>query len=105
MRHYSLRTRYRRISKDRGTVYFIANQGLVKIGFTRRSVKLRAKELNPNGPAFQIIAAVEGSHTVERSLHLRFLPLHVGGEWFKYKGALKQFLDELQSKVVAAEAK
>ena len=93
---YSTQTRYKRVRRARGVVYFIADgTGRVKIGFTNRSVKLRAKELNPNGPALQIVATIAGTYELERELHLRFLPLHTGGEWFKYEGGLKRFLDSL----------
>jgi len=81
-----------RRSKTKGVVYFAFKSDLVKIGFTTRPW-LRKRELGPE--VMRVIT--DGSRKLERELHLRFDELCVTGEWFKYEGKLKQFLDGLGS--------
>lgn len=61
---------------------------LVKIGFTR-DLPVRMDELG-----CVAIIAIEGGETLERELHRRFAGLRQEGEWFRFEGALVDWVVE-----------
>lgn len=84
-------------------VYIITNAagpGLLKVGFTDRTPELRAQELGTTGlPApYEVAYAIEvtDGRSVEKAVHIRLAPYHVGKEWFRCPVATaKEVLDEL----------
>ena len=78
-------------------VYFILDEknNAVKIGaswFTEKRLPA-IQAHNPN--KLKIIAEIFRGD--EKRLHRRFENLHIHGEWFKYEGELKSFIQELPS--------
>jgi len=77
-------------------IYFIQDEGLnlVKIGYTGdtdASERLRA--LQTGSPAgLVLLTTIPGDRAREASLHERFAPLRVNGEWFKPGPALMFFM-------------
>lgn len=68
-------------------IYFIEaiGAGLVKIGFTERSVSDRLRELQTASPhRLRIAATVDGGLKEESRLHARFAHLAETGEWFRF---------------------
>lgn len=68
------------------TVYFVQPErgGLVKIGFTTKSVPERVRELQTGCPDKLVVLATEdGGESKEAELHEEFADLRVVGEWFK----------------------
>lgn len=73
----------------RGWVYVMTNQGmpgLVKVGYTDRDPKLRAKELSHTGVAFDFKvdyeALVNNASQVERDAHRQLSAYHANKEFF-----------------------
>jgi hypothetical protein len=67
-----------------GFVYFIKdNSDQVKIGYTKRNVKDRIKELN--SPNLIPILEFESKYPtqLEKALHFRFKQYNIEREWFK----------------------
>ena len=74
----------------RGWVYLIVNKampGLVKIGFSTKDPKLRARELNNTGSPYPYEVVYDvlvcQPRKIEKHLHERFLDLREGKEWFR----------------------
>lgn len=70
-------------------IYFIQCKNFVKIGYSRDPNK-RLKKLQTGNPVkMKIIATLPGAYKTEDGLHEAYRKLKVRGEWFKYKGNLK----------------
>lgn len=92
---------------SRHMIYFARSgaDGPVKIG-TSTSVDGRLKSMQTGHAAkLNLIATMDGGAEVESMLHKRFKHLHVHGEWFKYEGRLKSFIEKLIAKQDPAEPK
>jgi predicted GIY-YIG superfamily endonuclease len=66
-----------------GFIYFIKdNSNQVKIGYTKRNVEKRVKELN--SPNLSIILEFESKYPtkLEKALHFRFKQYNIEREWF-----------------------
>lgn len=66
-----------------GFVYFIKdNADQVKIGYTKRNVEKRLKELN--SPNLSVILEFESKYPtqLEKALHFRFKRFNIEREWF-----------------------
>ena len=66
-----------------GFVYFVKdNSDQVKIGYTKRDVQKRVKELN--SPNLSIILEFESKYPtkLEKALHFRFKQYNIEREWF-----------------------
>jgi hypothetical protein len=70
-----------------GSVYFLraGTDGLIKIGFTRRPVKYRLREIQQLCPVELSVVAVipDADRGLERRLHRDFSHERVRGEWFE----------------------
>lgn len=77
-----------------GSIYFIAaDNGLVKIGFSR-DVQQRMESLQTMSPApIQLMGTMPGTVTDERRIHARFAHLRSHGEWFWSNGELLTFIE------------
>lgn len=74
------------------SVYFVANDDLVKIGFSA-DVKRRTDAVCTQfGPKTEYLGFMPGDRTVERHLHQRFEHLHEWGEWFRQSDDLSDFI-------------
>ena len=79
-------------------VYFIVEnvaRGFMKIGYTAdNSPSSRLESMQTANPR-QLIAllCVAGGREVEQAFHEQFAKLHVRGEWFEYRGALRRFVE------------
>jgi Meiotically up-regulated gene 113 len=72
----------------RSVVYFIAQRGLVKIGFTQ-DIVLRLKHLQAASPVpLRLLFMLRGRASLEASLHARFRDLRCHNERFRLEGAL-----------------
>ena len=77
----------------RGFVYFVHCNGMVKIGFAV-DVARRIKTLQTGSAHKLTVLRVEAAAPDDESdLHERFASLRVNGEWFRYAGELKAFLE------------
>ena len=84
----------------RGFVYFmrIDGKGHVKIGFAKEISK-RLKQHGTSTPGEpQLVGFIPGTVETEGALHKKYAALCVRGEWFKYAGALKDFVETLPTK-------
>lgn len=80
-----------------GFVYFmrINGRGHVKIGYAT-DIKQRLGNHGVSMPGKPVlVGAMRGTMTTEKRLHQKYGELHVKGEWFKYTGALKVFVEAL----------
>lgn len=78
-------------------VYFALaeDQQLVKIG-VGRNVWKRLEQIQTSCPyKLRIVAVLEDGHLKEQELHRRFAAYRLQGEWFRYEGELKSFIDEI----------
>jgi hypothetical protein len=82
-------TRRRATARSRrSVVYFIAQRGLVKIGFTQ-DIVLRLKHLQAASPVpLRLLFMLRGRASLEASLHARFRDLRCHNERFRLEGAL-----------------
>jgi len=79
------------------STYFIldAKSNAVKIGKTSQTIKEKMVSIqygNPN--KLRVIAVIE-REDIEEELHLKFRRLRMRGEWFRYEGELKSFIEDL----------
>lgn len=78
-------------------VYFIESgkNGAVKIGVSV-DVESRMRDLQCANPAqLRLIASTPGTHADEHELHRVFASEHISGEWFKGRGAVREFAEKL----------
>lgn len=69
--------------KRAGVVYFIAANGMVKIGFTQ-NIDERMKAIQATSPTqIELIGTLPGSLRLEREIHERFKHARAHGEWFQ----------------------
>jgi T5orf172 domain len=71
-------------------VYFVANGGRVKIGFTKRLVsRLRALSLSQDA----VLLLLQGGEPLERALHAKFGRSRIGSsEWFELTPEIVRFI-------------
>ena len=78
-----------------GFIYFIKdNSDQVKIGYTKRNVQKRVKELN--SPNLSVILEFESKYPtqLEKALHFRFKQHNIEREWFNLADST---IDELKN--------
>lgn len=81
-------------------IYFIKQDGYVKIGFTNR-FKTRLNELQVSSPIkLEVLAIIEGNKSDEQILHKKFNHICSNGEWFIYCDELKSFIDLLDNNLM-----
>src|SRR4051812_45704665 len=75
-------------------VYFIqAENGLVKIGFTKSGVKKRLAQLRTGGSSpMAIRGTMDGDKATEAEIHRRFRDFRSHGEWFRCGPEIDQFI-------------
>ena len=86
-----------RASDGKGFVYFIRinGRGPVKIGFAI-AVKKRISQLSVGTHKKPVlIASMMGTQKTEKKLHAKYEKLRIKGEWFRYTGDLKVFIESL----------
>jgi hypothetical protein len=78
------------VEADQGWVYVISTKsmtGLVKVGFTTKSPKQRARELNNSGNPHRYVVEysvlVPSPRNMELSVHRQLAPMREGREWFR----------------------
>ena len=72
--------------RDRDVIYFIRDvlADAVKVGYTRKPVGLRLKQLQTGNPGeLVLLGVIPGSRTVESEIHDHLRPHRIRGEWFK----------------------
>ena len=80
-----------------GSVYFVAADGRIKIGFTAGPVEKRIKHFRTylTGP-IEIIGHMDGDVRVERAVHGHLKQYRLQGEWFRdcaeVRGSIRNFL-------------
>ena len=78
-----------------GIIYFICGGEGVKIGFsTNHNIRLAALQSASPVP-LTLTAQIAGTLQDERALHKRFKDYRLHGEWFRFDGALKKFVEGL----------
>lgn len=88
------------------TVYFAeaGRGGPIKIGVTN-DVPARIRDLQcANAKRLRLLVTVPGDHKTENELHRRFAAERLNGEWFKGKGAVRAFVEELIATAPEARA-
>jgi hypothetical protein len=84
-----------RAPKVRGYVYFIGGGDWVKIGFAK-NVSRRLEALRTTCPfPLTVLASLPGTAKRERELQNRFASYRLSGEWFRFDGDLKAFVEDL----------
>jgi hypothetical protein len=74
-------------------VYFIQCGEFVKIG-KADNPRVRLSELTTGNPLdMKLLYAVPGCENVERSLHRWFRTYHHRGEWFRFEGELRDWIE------------
>lgn len=75
---------------------------VVKIGFSKDPIK-RLRGIQTNFPwPLEIYGAEPGSEEIEKALHKLFVGYRVNGEWFKVKGPVKKFVEDIADDAVSA---
>lgn len=86
------------VEKEKGCgscVYFMRVGDRMKIGMSK-NVRGRAKEIQTGqSEPVEVVYSVKGGRELEKYFHVRFVTEKLHGEWFKYRGPLKAFLDGL----------
>jgi hypothetical protein len=82
--------------KNCGTfVYFLLVGDRMKIGMSR-NVRKRASDIQTGqSERVEVAYSVRGGRALESYFHKRFGTERLHGEWFRYRGVLKSFLDGL----------
>ena len=80
-----------------GFVYFmrVNGRGPVKIGFSVNVAQRLSNHGVSNSGKPVLVGSMHGTKTTERRMHNKYGDLHIRGEWFKYTGALKAFVEAL----------
>lgn len=84
---------------DKGIIYFCRAEGggPVKIGYAGDAEKrLRALQTSHHSE-LRLLNAIEGTLADEREVHRRFAKYRLKGEWFKYTGPVKRYIETLPS--------
>lgn len=82
---------WKKIAK--GWVYFIKAGDFIKIGFAL-DVATRVKALQTgSAETLQLLWQCPGDQKEEANWHAKFHEQHKRGEWFRYEGQLKEFLE------------
>ena len=83
----------------KGCIYFIGavlkegQSGAVKIGYSAKDPKGRLKALQTGHPdKLHMIGWIPGTMSDEHALHQRFRKYWLRGEWFRYEGAVHDFV-------------
>lgn len=80
-------------------VYFIAQRAhatLVKIGVTSGSIRDRARVLQSGSPvALVLLGWLPGGRNVEAALHDYWHDFREHGEWFRFEGALREYIENI----------
>jgi hypothetical protein len=85
-----------RAPKVRGYVYFIGGGDWIKIGFAK-NVSRRLEALRTTCPfPLTVLASLPGTAKRERELQNRFAAYRLSGEWFRFDGDLKAFVETLK---------
>lgn len=79
-----------------GTIYVVGFLNYVKIGFSQdRKAKMRIAGLQSSCPEELIVySTFNGSLVYEQTLHKRFSKLRLRGEWFRFEGELKEWIEQ-----------
>lgn len=87
----------------KGYIYFVQGEVTknVKIGFTRNHPEQRIKTLQIGSPdRLQLLGWCYGRRTAEGTLHNRFAPRRLFGEWFACSPELLTFIQEVNGKAI-----
>ncbi|ELE1962720.1 TPA: GIY-YIG nuclease family protein [Vibrio vulnificus] len=79
-----------------GIIYFLHGEttGLVKIGWTRRSLVRRVNQLQTGSPdRLRLLGFMRGSKACEKQLHIKFEPNHKHLEWFELTDDISKFIE------------
>jgi hypothetical protein len=87
-----------------GFVYFVKdNANQIKIGFTKRDIKKRIKELNSPNLIPILIYETKYPTQLEKALHFRFKQYNIEREWFNIEhfsiDELKEICEKLDESI------
>lgn len=92
-----------RVNNRSGKIYFLSAeipQKMVKIGFTVRNPMDRLYQLQAGCPCvLKIMLLIDGSLSDEKSLHRQFSHLRSHREWFFYEDDLREYVEEISSRI------
>lgn len=93
------RVKLKQMHATGGVVYFCRSEvgGPVKIGFATDVVARLSGLQTSHHSELILVNAIAGSHADEKALHERFKAYRLKGEWFRYAGTFKRYLDGLPS--------
>jgi hypothetical protein len=79
-----------------GIIYFVRSGNFLKIGWTS-NLEQRMESFETCNPDVELLAAIGGTLKEESDLHQKFdsLRYKANREWFRYEGALKEFVASL----------
>jgi len=77
-------------------IYFIEDDGLVKIGFSKNPNKrfVALKTSNPHELIIRLV--IDGTVDDERNFHKLFKEFHHRGEWYYFSDVIKNFIENNQ---------
>lgn len=84
--------------EEPGRVYFLATRDrhFVKIGKTRSPKTTRYAKLAGQSPVpLDLVAEIDGYTRVEKNIQDRFKPYHAHGEWYRFEGTLRLFVEAI----------
>jgi hypothetical protein len=95
MRSARIEERIERLEQSPGCVYIIKCKNYIKIGFsTEFDKRLDSFKTDNPFPVSAIHVIDNVTVHVERQLHERFKRLRHQGEWFRYTGSLKRWIEQ-----------
>jgi len=82
-------------------VYFLRAGPFLKIGYAT-DIGKRIRELQTGCPyPISLVASIQGDRTAEGCLHRQFKSLRVNGEWFRFSGALVEYVAQVAERIEA----
>jgi predicted phage terminase large subunit-like protein len=85
-------------AEEPGRVYFLAtrDRAFIKIGKTRSAGTTRYVKLAGQSPVpVDLIAEIDGYTRVEKRIHDQYRHYHAHGEWFRFEGTLRLFVEAI----------
>lgn len=77
-----------------GHVYFVRSGDFIKIGWSSHFVR-RVDHLRGMAPQhLELVGILEGGRKLERLLHRQFAAQREHREWFRYEGALAEYIEQ-----------
>lgn len=81
--------------RKRRSVYFMLCGKNVKIGVATKVNSRLSHVQTGSAETIKLLRCMPGDESLEKKLHKKFAGLHVRGEWFRYEGELREYIQSL----------